>query len=335
MKGNRKTAASIRQVLSASGRMLRSLKFTTMLIAYFIVMLSATAIIQQGITAGAIAPRIASTFEAAGFANFFTSFWFIAPLLAFLLNLLLCTIHRIHRQLKSDRDSYFGPDIVHIGILFLIVAALISLFGRMEGELVLAEGQTGKLPGGVLVTLVKTDQEQYPDGRPKEWRSRVLISRPPDKVYRKTIRVNHPAHVGRLGIYLSGEGFHPELVLTDYNDKEYRLLPGDEIATEERGLNIRFAGVIQEDSAGGISAIIETVEPGAGGGEDHVYSRYTHAPGEKIPGELIISEISYRPITIFMVTGDPGFIPLVVSFILIMSGLFFIFLQKVVTRGKK
>ena len=70
--------------------------------------------------------------------NFFYSFLFIVPLLLFFINLTVCMLNRLIRELKKKRKKRLGPDLIHLGLLVLIISGIITYAGRQEGFTYLA-----------------------------------------------------------------------------------------------------------------------------------------------------------------------------------------------------
>ena len=113
--------------------------------------------------------RIASWFIlSTGFDSFFKSFIFIFPSILFFVNLAVCTFDRLTGRLKRKVKKRFGPDILHIGLLILIVGGIITFTGRTEAFVKMAEGEKISLTGGYTLTLKSFDFLKYENGRPKD-----------------------------------------------------------------------------------------------------------------------------------------------------------------------
>ena len=164
-------------------KQLRSLNFTLVILAILIV-LSAV-----------------STFSAEGTA-FFSSLGFFAIVFLFFVNLTCCTIYRFLRELKKKSNKNFGPDIIHGGLILFIIAALISVYSRMEGQIALVIGESAVLPGGSILTLDEFEYLHYDDGRPKDWISYLTIKDGEDTIHsRYPLRVNHPLKLKNYTLY--------------------------------------------------------------------------------------------------------------------------------------
>jgi len=112
-----------------------------------------------------------------GFDNFFRSFIFLAPSVLFFLNLSTCTFHRFKNRLVKKAKKRFGPDILHIGLLVMIIGGVVTVAGREEGYSMLEIGESVNVPGGYVLTLENFEFLKYENGSPKDWISTVKVCR--------------------------------------------------------------------------------------------------------------------------------------------------------------
>lgn len=153
---------------------------------------------------GAMPRIVAEIVTQTGLTRYFSSILFLLPMLAFFLNLGACTVDRLSRELRKKGGRRHGPDILHVGLLLLIVGSLVSFSGRQEGAVRLAPGDSVDLPAGESLTLKAFDYLTYDDGRPKDWVSTVDIAKEGKTVRAGVeIRVNRPLRLGALTIYQS------------------------------------------------------------------------------------------------------------------------------------
>ena len=149
--------------------------------------------------------------------------FFYLPLTLFFVNLAVCTVSRMLSTLRSGGYGRtlgwlrIGPDAVHLSLLLLIVAGVVSLQGRVEGVVELAPGQTVVVNNDYALTLEDFAALRYESGSPKAWISTVDVKYR-GEVMREgvEIRVNDPLEVGRVTIYQSsfrkaGEELHTVL----------------------------------------------------------------------------------------------------------------------------
>ncbi|TFG62391.1 MAG: hypothetical protein E4H36_08110 [Spirochaetales bacterium] len=111
------------------------------------------------------------------FYKFFTSILFFIPAGLFFINLSTCTVDRLVRQLKKKGKKKFGPDILHVGLLVLLIGAVFTFAGKREGYMTLASGDKMGLPGGYLLTLKSFTFLTYENGSPKDWISTVDVEK--------------------------------------------------------------------------------------------------------------------------------------------------------------
>jgi cytochrome c biogenesis protein len=142
-----------------------------------------------------------STFQGAP-AAFFNSLGFFAIVFLFFVNLLCCTIYRFSRELKKKTNRNFGPDLLHGGVVIFMLAALLSTYSRMEGQIGLMQGESVTLPNGSILTLEEFEYLHYENGRPKDWISYITIERGDEIVYsRYPLRVNYPLKIDGYTLY--------------------------------------------------------------------------------------------------------------------------------------
>jgi cytochrome c biogenesis protein len=185
---------------------LRSLRLTVILVSYLVIASAVSTFIPQSEPAahyrhfysGAVAGIILAT----GFDHFFSSVFFLAPSFCFFINLAACTLYRFARELKKKAGKNFGPDILHGGLLLLIVFAFLGVFNRMEGSITLAPGESVLLPGGDTLILENFEFIKYPDGRPRAWISTVTVFNNSGLVLQSyPLEVNHPVKLKGITLY--------------------------------------------------------------------------------------------------------------------------------------
>lgn len=135
-------------------------------------------------------------------SRFFASPAFILPAFLFFANLSTCTAKRLVAQLRKRNHRRFGPDILHFGLMLLVLGSVWSVASRQEGAVLLTVGQSVNLPDGSVLRLDDFRFERYPDGRPRDWVSVVSIQRLGRwTINRKDIRVNAPLSYAGLTFY--------------------------------------------------------------------------------------------------------------------------------------
>ncbi len=299
-------------------RFLRSIKLAVVLILIIAVLSILSTLIPQGEEAAfyfhAYGAFWAQLILRLRFHDFFHSFLFLAPVILFFVNLSVCTLDRLlSRQPRGARRRH-GPDLIHLGLLLLIVGALFSVFGRREGMAYMGEGDEIRLPGEYTVRLLSYEFQRYEDGRPKDWISTVEVRRAGELVMDSyPIEVNKPLRIGGIRIYQISFARQDRAFLRD-GQGQRRLISSGE-GFEWQG------GVVILREIEGDTAIFEKWEG---------HSRtavYRVAVGERI-GEYSVEEVGSREVTGLKAVRDPGFVLVVIALIITSAGLTLTLVQK-------
>ncbi len=234
-------------------RLLRSLKLTLVLVSLLAVGCALSTLVPQG-----LAPEwydanyssfTAGLVRFTGLSRFFVSPAFIVLVVLFWINLFSCTVHRFSGQLKLRLSGYYGPDLLHAGILILVAAASGSAFFRASASVELAAGEGAEFPGAVYVQVIKLEALAHEDGRPKDWITTVRFAVSGQSLWKDAvIRVNHPMRAGKLRFYQYS--WKRGLTLEVTKDGEtLRLAPGAS-AFFASGLAVRWAGTGKDSASG-------------------------------------------------------------------------------------
>lgn len=104
--------------------------------------------------------------------------------------------------------GWFGADIVHLGILIIIAAGIISGIGGFKRYLTFSEGRILDIPRAEFkLRLDKFETEYYPTGGVKDWKSTLTVLEDKKPVLSKIIEVNHPLSYKGYVFYQSGYGW--------------------------------------------------------------------------------------------------------------------------------
>ncbi|MCF6334228.1 MAG: cytochrome c biogenesis protein ResB [Spirochaetales bacterium] len=256
-----------------------------------------------------------------GFDNFFKSFIFIVPSFLFFINLTVCTADRLTGRLKRKAKKRFGPDILHFGLLLLIIGGLITFTIRQEAFVRMSVGDEVNLTEGYTLTLKNFDFLKYESGRPKDWISTVELRKDGEIIHEAfPIEVNNPLKAGNKNIYQMSYTVDNVLYISDPDGNEYKLAPGQFIPVGEEGM------------------VFRDVIPDPSGKEDFkaIFDRWVdHKILER--KSLSISDT----IDIYTITGmdthmtsglqivdDPGYYIVLIGLILLTIGLFLTYYQK-------
>ncbi|MBI9105057.1 MAG: cytochrome c biogenesis protein ResB [Spirochaetales bacterium] len=187
-------------------KILTSLKLTVALLIVMILVTVPSTLINQKQTEDyylTLYPEpIGNLILTLGYDHFYSSPIFLTITSVFWINLFSCSVKRFSAQLRRGRRGRFGPDILHIGLLVLIIGSVFTFSGRQEGTLFMKSGDTMRLPSERYMVLNDFQFERYPDGRPKSWTSEVsIVGAKGETGEVLSIGVNHPLRIDGLVIY--------------------------------------------------------------------------------------------------------------------------------------
>ena len=312
----------MRQILNV----FKSVKLAVALILYIAITSILATLIPQGkeisFYQSQYPPLLASVIVATQFHIFFRSILFLVPALFFFVNLAVCAIDRLIRELRKKARMRIGVDLIHLGILLLIVGGIISSTGRKEGFQYLAEGDEVNLPGGQVLRLEAFEFLQYPDGRPKDWISVVDIEKNGGLVKDSfAIEVNRPLQIGALKIYQASYAKEMRLVMVDDKENESTLAPGQFVKSGKFAFRYRHAERTGS-SAASYRIIVEKWE-----GHNFVEPMELSV-ADKL-GDFVIKGVLELDMTGLQFVIDPGYLPVVISLILITVGLSVTYIRKI------
>jgi cytochrome c biogenesis protein len=299
---------------------LRSMKLAVVLIAYLAAAGTIATLVPQGREAAyytsAYPKLVAELLLQSGFTRFFTSLLFFLPALLFFLNLSACTIYHLVREIRKPGKRRYGPDILHLGLMLLVVGSVMSFSGRQQGSISLSVGEGVELPDGRVMELKNFEFLKYEDGRPRDWISTVDVRRDGKaEISSYPIRVNHPLKLGEISIYQMSHSSRRVLGLRVPSGGENNLAQGEQ--TEQDGVSVFFMAV--EEASG--RAILRVVDSSGAS----TVARAT--VGDEV-GPFTIVALRDIDVTGLEAIVDPGYGLVVVALLLIACGVFLTFIQK-------
>jgi cytochrome c biogenesis protein len=101
----------------------------------------------------------------------------------------------IHIYAERNRYTRFGTFLTHGGIILALAAAIWgNIAGFSDNGLVIPDGSVRAVGHGTDLSVLNEGfvEEDYPDGRPKDYRSDLIIYERGVEVKRQTVRVNQP-----------------------------------------------------------------------------------------------------------------------------------------------
>jgi hypothetical protein len=279
-------------------------------------------------------PLLAQLILSLGFNNFFRTPLFLIPVSLFFINLSVCAQYRIARRVRSGAPKRFGPDLIHVGILLLIIGGLISLISKRETYLTLSAGEFAELPGGNQLLLTSFTYDTYADGRPKDYVSSVKIQHEGNSLGSAEIRVNRPLKIEGLRIYQDSFSRTATVLLRDDEGRAVNLKPGEGFRLGERffffmGLepgspSPAGGGEVQKEGQRlkGSRLLFEELDQGG-----HPVQSHNVTLSETLT-VFTVEDITAVDQTILRVVRDRGVVPVLVSFFIIGAGLILTLVQK-------
>lgn len=128
---------------------------------------------------------------------------------------------------RKRRLGWFGSDIVHLGLLVILIGGFTSGLGGRRNDLALLEGQAADVPlAGFRVRLDKFETQYYPQGGVKDWKSTVTVLENDAPVLTRVVEVNHPLTYRGFSFYQARVGWdwespRLELLIKKSNDPAF------------------------------------------------------------------------------------------------------------------
>jgi hypothetical protein len=319
---------------------LTSIRMAIWLLSYLLIGSILATLIPQGLADAeyyTIYPKlVAQLVVQTGFKGFFGSIIFIIPVLVFFANLSACTVKRFIRELKKRGIHHHGPDILHVGLILLVLGSLWSYSGHQEGSVTLAPGDSVNLPDGSVMSLVDFTFERYEDGRPADWTSIIDVKKDGKTMVDKAeVRVNKPLRYAGLTFYQASFSELPSLVLADKDGREVVLAQGEERVF---GTTSYFFMAPESQATAGMPGALDAGQAAPAGQSGRAILSVTPtmgeaktlraAPGDQV-GDLKVIGIRAQLATGIQAVDDPGYPLVFVAFLLIALGTAVTFIQKI------
>ena len=304
----------------------KSLKLAVILILYLVVVSILATLIPQGRALAFYTenygPFLAWIIAGTGFNRLFRSVAFLLPMFLFFLNLATCTYHRLATRVSKGLKKRFGPDILHVGLMLLMVGGAVVALTSEEGHVNMAVGDEVDLPGGYALSLQNFELLTYDDGRPRDWISTVAVRKGTEIVEESfAIEVNRPLRVGGTRVYQFSHGSDAGLIISDPDGRAYHVRLGQSIPVEEG--NLTFRDVQAGDAPGRPFQGVFDVHKDGGTVDTVVLDS-----GEKI-GPYLIEDVFLRDTTGLRVARNSGRGLVLAALIIIVVGLSLTYIQKI------
>ncbi len=309
---------------------LRSVKLALGLIILISVTIALETLVPQGRESSfyikMFPPFLSGTILFLKYDTFFRSFIFILPAGLFFINLSTCTFHRLYSRIKLKARKRFGPDIIHLGLLLLMIGGLITLVKGEENLIYMSKGDSVTLPGdGYTLKLNSFKYLTYPDKRPKAWLSDVDIIKDNAVVRNFVIKVNRPLKVAKLRIYQYNYKDNSDVIIADEAGNTGIIHPGSYFKNNNQTIMLRKVDIPDASDSNTAyqkaAAIFEIWQGGT------LIEKFKLNVGGVLEN-ITIKKINYKMATGLKIVKDPGVLPVMFSLIMIGLGLILTFVQK-------
>lgn len=237
----------------------------------------------------------------------FTSPFFLFPVLVLFINISACTFRRLKKYRSWKQPLKSGADIIHVGILMLMICGMMTPLFRDSASIILSEGDELKIAGGININIEKLDFTTYDDGRPGSWTAVVESA---GEVHH--IEVNHPLRLRPITIYLTGFGAEPLLHFED-EDEDIFIDPEEVIIIDGIGWEAVEYRQLEVDGWRVVLANNET--------------EILLTSGDEIGGR-IFTDVIFRKEAVFMLVKNPLKPVLYTSFVITALGLILVMIDK-------
>ena len=114
----------------------------------------------------------------------------------------------VHLLARKKILGIFGSDVVHLGLLIILIGGIISGLSGFRTNISIAEGEIVPiLDADFKLQLDKFETEYYPNGSVKDWKSTLTVIENESPRLTKTIEVNYPLTYKGYVFYQSSVGW--------------------------------------------------------------------------------------------------------------------------------
>jgi cytochrome c biogenesis protein ResB len=255
---------------------------------------------------------------------------------------------------QKGRQGYWGSIVFHLSMLVFLIGIIMSILGRFDAEMILTEGQSlhfaedkmlrvnkqGKLSPrlpGTQITLSKFESEFVQDKYPVDYAAYLMLTDAWGNTHKEKVRVNHPLKHDRWEIFLHRYGFAPRFEIRNEQGKPVfdsfvnliisrpDQIDHFDVPRENLRIETRFFPDHERDGERSVSRSpvpknpvmrVRALEDGDPIGEADIPLGESAHMGEY---QLRFADLRYW--AWFGVVYDPGYVPIIVGFILCVAGL--------------
>jgi cytochrome c biogenesis protein len=231
----------------------------------------------------------------------------------------------------KNRFSPLGTYIIHASLILFIAGFLIGSYsGFKDNSFIVAEGATREIgyDTGLSLKLNSFNDEYWPNGSPKDYRSNVVLYQGNEIVKTGIIQVNHPMEYKGIRVYQSFFGPSTQIQVKDISSGNI-LYEGN--VTLSSNMDNHPYGVYRLDKQGYALVLVGEATNSSSGGEQVVLQVYKTNSNTPVASSILEKGTPFKAENIeviflgnhkysgFQISKDPGN-----SIIWISSGLFVI-----------
>ncbi len=261
-------------------------------------------------------PLLGAFFLKIGFNEFFRSIIFIVLMGLFFINLSLCTIKRIFKEITKQIKVKIGPDFIHIGLLILLIGGSLNIIGEQKGSVMLSIGDEITI-GDYFLVLNDFEFLEYENGAPKDWISHITVRNTSGDILKDNIpiEVNKPLMFGGYSVFQS----------------RYNVVNFVELESDDHESSILKSGYMFENRDK--TYILEDVDPGVSSyfrvlDADGHTEFFEYKVGSKL-GEFKVIDSNRELSSGLLIKKEPGYILNYLALILMLIGFFITYIQKI------
>lgn len=302
-------------------RLLRSVKLALVLIAIIVLLAIVATLIPQGredaYYQGTYPVFVANVIRVLHFDRFYSSAVFLIPCGLFFINLALCTFYRLFTRIRKGLPSRHGPDVMHIGLLMIILSGIMIFQFHREGTVWLMEKESFQLPNGYEIVLKDFQYLTYEDRRPRDWISHLEVNKDDVLIQEARVEVNHPLSVAGYKVFQSSYRYEPTVTLEGSAGRSISLGLGQGFRYQDRAYLFSGFRLTPEEEL-----LIQMEEREGGRTETTVLKE------GKPYGDFFLTDVVVYKETGLQVVKEPIRPLMLISFLIVCIGLILTFYQK-------
>lgn len=142
--------------------------------------------------------------------------WWIYALIAMLgllaVSTIFCTAEALLKRLgKRNIVSKLSPQIMHIGVLFILLGHLLTASLGIKTDLVIRKGEEKQITKGMSVSVEDVHVRTDANGYFTDWETKLSWKEDGQVTESGVLRPVHPLYFGKFGVYSKSVTMEPEV----------------------------------------------------------------------------------------------------------------------------